>query len=150
VQPLLQVVHRVPEGVAPGSQRDLRRLLHEVVLDPGEGVPDAGALLETRVLVVGMVVGGLLMLAAFAAGTPTVVGHQWLIGLQRVLVGVTVGKDVPVFITIGNAEKRILDWVCTFTHLLSVFGWGWRSSKCALACLGQSNSGLLLRLEPPC
>lgn len=68
-------------------------MLHQVVLDAGEGVPHAGALLEARVLVMRMV--SRRMLAMLAA----VVSHQGLVGLQRVLVGVTAGiRDVIFFL----------------------------------------------------
>lgn len=90
MQPLFQVIHRVAQSVSTRSQRDLRRVLHEVVFHAGERVPHAGgALLEFGVLVVRMVQLLLVMVSMLTAAVAAVVRYEWLICLKRVLIGVT-------------------------------------------------------------
>lgn len=88
VQTLLQIVHGVAQYMTARAQRNLRRVLHQVILNAGEGVSHARAFLEVRVLIVVSVV----MIAQWAmqAMRAAAIGcHQGLVIFKRVLVIVT-------------------------------------------------------------
>lgn len=74
----------------------------------------AGALLEPRVLVVGMVTGVLLVLAVLTIGTATVMRHQWLVRLQRVLIGVTVAMRFQMLRRQSEIKHTLLPTCCPY------------------------------------
>lgn len=98
VQTLLQIVHGVAQYMAARTQRNLRRVLHQVILDAGEGVSHARAFYEVRVLIVVSVV----MIAQWAmqAMRAAAIGcHQGLVIFKRVLVIVTLSaQSVSVYL----------------------------------------------------
>lgn len=52
VQSLLEIVHGVAQYVAARTQRNLRRVLHQIVLDAGERMSHIRVFLKVRILIV--------------------------------------------------------------------------------------------------
>lgn len=117
-------------------------MLHEVVFHARKRVPHAGgALLEFGVLIVRVEQLLVVVVSMLTAAVAAIVRYQWFIRLQRVLIGITKWEEVNWEFALAAPE-----WLA---DLLSVLGC-WRSSMCALACLGHRRSGLLVRLKLLC